>query len=332
MSEPLNLFGRWSDIQGHERVVAALRRAVASGRPHHAYLLLGPRGLGKRTIAKALISSLLCEVGGGEPCGTCSPCHKLTQSTHTGVLTVESGGKANIISVDQIGEIQRKLAYRRLEGDWRVVLIVDAGTMNDSAQNKLLKTLEEPPAGTILVLTAAHPGQLLQTVRSRCQKLGLGVVLGARIERWLIDVHGANPEAARNAALGSRGVPGTALDLLDAEAEHDRRERLSVLTRALSGDRTSIAEAVAMVDRDKKGCAEMLMMVQELLRDTLARNLAADVELAHPDAEISGPLASLSERALADTALRIEDVREKLTRNVYPGGLMEDLLLGMTGA
>ena len=137
MTEPVNLFGRWSDVQGHERVVAALRRAVASGRPHHAYLLLGPRGLGKRTIAKALVSSLLCEVGSSEPCGTCPPCHKLTQSTHTGVLIVEPGGKANIISVDQIGEIQRKLAYRRLEGDWRVCLLYTSPSPRDLSTSRM---------------------------------------------------------------------------------------------------------------------------------------------------------------------------------------------------
>ncbi|MCO4772599.1 MAG: DNA polymerase III subunit delta' [Deltaproteobacteria bacterium] len=330
--EPTSLFGRWGDIKGHERVVAALRRAIAAGRPHHAYLLLGPRGLGKTTIARAAVSALLCELGQSEPCGRCSACSKLTQSMHTGVLQVEPGGKANTITVDQIGEVQRQLAYRRLEGEWRVVLIHDAGLMNDSAQNKLLKTLEEPPDGTVIILTAVHPGQLLQTVRSRCQKLGLGVVPVDAVERWLVETKGAGPTMARVAAAGSRGIPGTALTLLDPEMGEERRERLTLLTRALAGDAGSIGEAVSLVDRDKLGCAEMLVLVQELLRDAIARSVGVEASLVHPDVSLAGPLATLPGRALADYALRIEDVQEKLTRNVHPGGLMEGLLLEISGA
>lgn len=251
---------------------------------------------------------------------------------HTSVSEVLPTGKANIIGVDAIAEVQRQLAYRRLEGDYRVVLMHDAGAMNDSAQNKLLKTLEEPPNGTVLILTALHPGQLLQTVRSRCQKLGLGVIPTPTIEHWLVETHGAHPSHAKDAALGSRGFPGTALELLDPETGGERRERLTLLSRALAGDRSSIAEAVSIVDRDKLGCAEMLVVVQEIVRDAMVRSVGAETPLAHPDVELKGRLATLSPRALANEAQRIEDVQEKLTRNVHPGGLMDALLYGMTGA
>lgn len=330
--EVRNTFARWSEVRGHTRVLSALRRAVGAGRPHHAYLLLGPRGLGKTLIARALTSALMCEMGGPEPCGTCGGCRKLEGGNHTGLTEIEPGGRAHIISVDQIAEVQRSLSYRRLDGDWRVVVIHDAGTMNDSAQNKLLKTLEEPPEGTVLILTAVHPGQLLQTVRSRCQKLGLGVVPVEDVEHWLIEEHGAAPEAARDAAVGSRGNPGRALELLDPEANADRRERLDVLVRALGGEREAIAEAVSLVDRDKLGCAELLVVVQELLRDAIVRDTGAQTSLVHPEFALAGPLAELPPRALAERAMRIEDVQEKLTRNVYPGGLFEDLLLGLVGA
>ncbi len=329
---PLQGFGRWSDVIGHGRVLSALRHAVAGGRPHHAYLLLGPQGIGKKTIAKALCSALLCDRGEAEPCGTCPSCHKLQQGMHTGVTQVLPGGKANQIGVDAIAEIQRQLSYRRLEGAWRVVLIDDCGQMNDSAQNKLLKTLEEPPEGTVLVLTALHPGQLLQTVRSRCQKLGLGVVPQEAIQRWLIAQHGATHEAAHAAATGSRGVPGRALELLDPETGGELLGRVSLLGRALDGDAPSIAEATSMVDRDKLACAEMLVLLQELLRDAMVRAAGGRATLAHPSVELTGPLARLSARALAEHALRIEDVQEKLTRNVHPGGLVEVLLHEMTGA
>ena len=251
---------------------------------------------------------------------------------HTSVSEVLPGGKANIIGVDPIAEIQRQLAYRRLEGEYRVVLIHDAGAMSVIAQNKLLKTLEEPPDGTVLILNALHPGQLLQTVRSRCQKLGLGVIATETIERWLVETHDAHPNQAKEAALASRGLPGIALDLLDPETGTDRRERLTLLSRALAGDRPSIAEAVSIIDRDKAGCGQMLVMVQELLRDSMVRAIGAETSLAHPDVELKGRIATLSPRALSHEASRIEDVQEKLTRNVHPGGLMEALLFEMTEA
>jgi|GEM_PF-946744 len=326
------LFGRFADVLGHDRAISALRRAVRTDRPHHAYLLLGPRGVGKRTIASALTSSLLCERSQGEACGDCPACSKLRQSAHTGLMQVTPGGKANIIGVDAIAEIQRKLSYRRLEGDHRIVVVHDAGAMNDSAQNKLLKTLEEPPDGTVLILCALHPGQLLQTVRSRCQKIGLGVVPTDDIERWLIDAHGATETAARQAAIGAQGIPGTALDLLDPEIGAERREHIALLGRALSGDRSSIAETVSMVDRDKLACAQTLTFLQELLRDAMVRGVPSDVPLAHPELELTGPLTQLTPRSLAKHALAIEDVQEKLTRNVHPGGLMEALLDELTGA
>lgn len=324
---PPSLFGRWSDVLGHQRVLGALRRAVAHDRPHHAYCFLGPRGVGKKTVSRALVSALLCDGPGSEPCGACAACRQLAGGTHTGVHVIEPGGKSNSISVDQIAEIQRQLAYRRLEGSWRVVLIDDAGSMNDSAQNKLLKTLEEPPEGTVLILCALHPGQLLQTVRSRCQKLGLGVVPTDDVERWLIESQGAEPTAAREAAIGSRGVPGQALELLDPEASTERRERLQRLAHALAGDPGALAETVGLVDRDKEGCGLVLQTLQELLRDAMVRQAGSEAALVHPDVEIrGGPLLTLTAPALATWAQRIEDVQEKLDRNVHPGGLLEDLL------
>lgn len=322
----------WRDIVGHSRVVAALRRAVVAARPHHAYLLLGPAGLGKMTLARALAAALLCEAQDDGACGACPGCSKVKQDMHTALHEIVPGGRSNTIQVDQIQELQRKLSYRRLQGRWRVVLVDDAGSMNETAQNKLLKTLEEPPDGTVLVLCALHPAQLLQTVRSRCQKLGLGPVDDDELSRWLVDTHGAHAGAARSAAAGSQGIPGRALELLDQETSDNRQARLTELIAALRGDPEAIAEQIRAVDRDKSGCSAALVLMQELLRDAMVLASGSDARRIHPDVDARvGRLQGLAAADYAAWIERIEHVQEMLDRNVHPGALLEDVLLKTTG-
>ncbi len=319
---------RWDDVVGHERAVAALRRAARERRPHHALLLLGPQGVGKMTLARLLAAGLVCDADGERPCGECTSCRRVAAGTHTDIWTEEPSGKSRTITVDQVAEIQRRLAYRRGDAAFRVVLVDDAGTMNDQSQNKLLKTLEEPPPGTVIVLCALHPGQLLVTVRSRCQKLPLGPVEPRRLARWLQERHGADPETARVAAAASHGMPGVACTLLDPETLQGRSERLQDLCSAIGGDRTAIDRIADQIGYDREACAELLTLLQELLRDAMVGASGEPVPPLHADADPrAGNLGDLDARHLAGLVARTEATRERLSRNVHPAWLMEDLLL-----
>jgi len=323
----------WEGILGHERVIDSLRRAVREDRPNHAYLFLGPQGLGKRTLAETLAQALVCDAGAeARPCGGCDPCGKVAAATHPDVWCEQPSGKSNTITTDQITELQRRLSYRRAEGRHRVVIIDEAGSMNTQAQNKLLKTLEEPPPETILVLCAVHPGQLLITVRSRCQKVGLGAVSSEILERWLVEEHGASPQDAARIAPASRGLPGTALALLDPDLSEERQTRLDQLGEALAGRREAIDLLVRSVDRDRGACAEVLGTLQELLRDAMLDVATASATPPiHPGHTPRGGLLSgLDGRQLADRVGRVEASRERLRRNVDPGGLLEDLLVHLS--
>lgn len=328
-SEPIP---HWRDILGHRRAVGALSRAVAAGRPHHAYLLLGPAGLGKMTLARAMAGALLCEARDDGACGDCPGCSKVQQGLHTALHRIVPGGRSNTIQVDQIQELQRALSFRRLDGQWRIVLVDDAGSMNESAQNKLLKTLEEPPEGTVLLLCALHPAQMLQTVRSRCQKINLGAIDDEPLTRWLTEAHGADPRAAAAAAAGAQGIPGRALELLDPETSAERQARLDGLVAALKGDPEAMSEQVRAVDRDRTGCGSVLVLLQELLRDAMVLSSDSSARRIHPDVDARvGRLQGLTPADYARWIDRIEVVQEQLTRNVHPGALFEDVLLKITG-
>jgi len=301
---------------------------VREDRPHHAYLLLGPEGLGKMSLARLLAQGLVCEELAAAPCGECTSCRKVHGNNHADVWTESPSGKSQTIVVDQIQELQRRLSYRRLEGRHRVVLIERADRLNDAAQNKLLKTLEEPPPATVLVLCALHPAQLLATVRSRCSKLSLSRVATGEIADWLVQQHGASPQRAQQAASAAQGLPGRAVELLDGEGLELRQEQLESLLAALAGEREAIDRVAEAARGDREIAAASLSMIQELLRDAMSSAAGSDVSALHPQARpYSGRLALLDARQLADRIARVELARSKLQRNVQAVGVLEDLLV-----
>ena len=321
----------WADLVGHERVASTLRRAAREQRPHGAYLFLGPRGAGKATLARLFAAALLCTEDDG-PCGQCKACGRVAAGSHADMTVVEPSGRSRTIGVDAVAEVQRALGYRRLEGRFRVVVFDEAGTMNAQAQNKLLKTLEEPPSGTILVLCALHPGQLLVTVRSRCQKLVLGPTDRTAIARWLQETHSATAEAARVAAGAGRGLPGRSLALIDPDEAAAVQARTDGLIAALGRDPQARAELISSVDRDREGCAELVGLLQELLRDAMVQTAGAAVPTLHSHTgEALAPLRSVGPETLARLVGEVEVTRGRLARNVHPGGLLEDLLSTVHG-
>ena len=152
--------------------VSLARRLGAAGRLSHAYLITGPAGSGKHELALALASALVCR-GEERPCGHCPHCKKVAAGIHPDVVTVgPAEGKRDIL-VDQIRQIRADVYVRPNEAGRKVYLIDPASALNPSAQNALLKILEEGPAYAAFLLLAEAAGSLLPTIRSRCEQLSL---------------------------------------------------------------------------------------------------------------------------------------------------------------
>src|SRR5512136_2772802 len=191
----------FSQIIGQERAVEALRAALRRGGLHHAYLFAGPEGVGKGMAARLLAQAANCERDDGDACGNCPACRKIARGVHPDVLVVEperdmaragrwepKGGRtpSRDIVVDQVRElVDRRLSLRRFEGRRRFVILDPADAMNPQAQNALLKTLEEPPDDTTLVLVAAGGDALLPTIRSRCLRVAFAPLPASAIEERL---------------------------------------------------------------------------------------------------------------------------------------------------
>ena len=195
------------DIAGHRLTLRLLARAVAKRSLPPSLLFAGARGVGKHRTAVALAQALNClsprsdvviQAGatGGETtlavdaCGSCAACSRIARGIHPDVLMLAPDPDAGNIKIEAVRELIDRVGYRPFEGRWRVVIIDDADTLVDAAQNALLKTLEEPPSSSVFVLVTAHPGVLLPTVRSRCPQIRFAPLSAAEIATHLQAAHG----------------------------------------------------------------------------------------------------------------------------------------------
>ncbi len=238
-----------------------LKRAASGGRLPHAYLFCGLEGSGRRTAARMLAAALSCAAPeAGEACGRCPSCGKLARDTHPDLILVEpeaearkkglagaggdeepeggakkdeagvSGRKGLLIKIDQVKRLCRRLSFPPVEGRMRVGVIWPAGSLREEAANALLKTLEEPPAGNLLILCCREPGDVLPTIASRCQAVGFAPLPQDVVRDWLL-AQGAGEEAALQLAYLSGGSLSRAARWLEPRLWERRRGLLEGCAR-----------------------------------------------------------------------------------------------------
>ena len=159
----------FDDILGHSRQVRILKSMLRSGQLPHAFLFSGIEGIGKRTVATGFVKALNCLTLTDDFCGQCLQCRKIDKQLHPDVMFVEP--EKNLLKIEQMRVLQQDIIFKPLEGKKKAVIIDSAEKMNAQAANCLLKTLEEPPEDTVIVLIAHSVSDMLPTVLSRCQRL-----------------------------------------------------------------------------------------------------------------------------------------------------------------
>lgn len=162
-----------SPLNGNERLKDQLSRQERGRGLSHAYIISGPAGSGRHTLARQLAAAMLCTGRGEKPCGRCGPCQKVLKGVHPDVSAVTGPEEGKPITVDQVRALRADAYIRPNEGERKVYLLEGADRMNASAQNAMLKLLEEGPPYAAFLLLAGNAGGLLQTVRSRCEELAL---------------------------------------------------------------------------------------------------------------------------------------------------------------
>ena len=206
---------------GNDAVKARLSGAFASGRVAHSYLLCGPAGSGKHTLTRILSAAMQCEGRSGKiPCGVCSGCRKALEGVHPDIITVDDPDH-KAMTVDPIRAARSDMFIRPNEGKRKIYIIPRGQDMNESAQNALLKILEEPPDYGVFLILSTNAERLLPTIRSRCAELQLGPVAQDEALPFLRQNAPDKPDGVLRAAyLRAGGFLGQALTLLqDAEDE-----------------------------------------------------------------------------------------------------------------
>jgi len=289
----------WSDIEGNERAIQSLQRALAAGRPSHAYLLVGPPGSGKGALALAYATAANCDGGGtSDTCGSCRSCRLAAAGNHPAISITRPSGA--YIKLKQVQDLLRDMALAPPPGLHRVYILVDAERLTPEAANALLKSLEEPAAATTVVLLTTAPQAILPTVTSRCQTLRLGRVDVEAVARHIERRRQAaaatgNPASPDAGLLPSRvlarlcdGAPGRAeeLDGVAGLAEV-RREAYRVLARPEARPPHELLELADRLAATPAQVLPFLDLLQALARDIVVFQLAGRSErLINDDAAV----------------------------------------------
>ena len=202
-------------IIGHQQIIAQLQQTVASDRIAGAYLFVGPTGIGKETVARYFSQLIFCQQDTQPPtvCGTCLACRKVDSGNHPDLQFIRPEG--SLLKIGQIRELQKQIIYEPLEARRKVYILTDVERMNAEAENCLLKTLEEPPASSVLILLTSNIRALLPTTRSRCQILQFHPMPTQELAEILVEKFSVAPEQATTLAIAADGAIGKALTQLE---------------------------------------------------------------------------------------------------------------------
>jgi DNA polymerase-3 subunit delta' len=337
----------FSSIIGHDRQIDILKRALANNALAHAYLFSGEDGIGKRLTAFALAAALNCEApspGGG--CGDCSPCRRTAGGIHPDVRVMmpesrdeqllaalssrEAGKASDEIKIDQVRRAQDSISLRPSEGRKKVLIVDGAEAMNEAAQNAFLKTLEEPPGDSLIILITSMPQSLLPTIRSRCQALSFQPLPRRILAEVVRERRGLPEEDAWFIAALSRGSLGRAL-AMDALKEKTDREQFLALRAGLSamGDDEIIALADGIA-KDRAGFDRIITLGVEWLRDRMVFLETGDERLlvypGHAERAGGGQDRSSLPKVLRDMDLFVQS-RALLERRVSAQLVADNLFL-----
>jgi len=332
-------------IIGQNKAVSFLQRSLEREKLAHAYLFVGPAGVGKTTLALNLAQALNC-MHGQPPCGECAVCQKISAEKHADVQLIRLAGNGTTaeartkteIGIDQIRQLQHSASLPPFEGKYRVYIIDGTEQMSSEAANCLLKTLEEPGAKVVFILLTTNEKLLLPTVISRCQRLELPPLHEDEVAKVLTGRYHVEPQKARLLSKLCHGCPGWAINAIkDRDILLQREERLRRLVTAINGDyeeRFAFASEIAFqFSRNRTAVFDLLALWCDLWHDVMLAETGASDAVANINFEDTiTEMASIYSLAQIRAAIRaIAAAAEQLKLNANPQLVLEVLMLSMPG-
>jgi len=328
----------FANLIGNERNKQILKRLLSGGRISATMIFAGADGVGKRQFALTMAKAANCQKApaGGfalDSCDECPVCRRIDEGTYGDVTTIQPDGQ--FIKIAQTRALAQEVTYRPREGRQRFFLIDEADRLREEAANSLLKTLEEPPATSTLLLLTSRPNSLLLTIRSRAQRLNFAPLSIPEMEKFLAANY---PRPAADTQLLARVTGGrigqaTAFDL--SEYRQERRALIELLELLASGqNRFRLLKAAEYIGRKERDVFEKeLDLLTSLLRDLFLLASGSSPE-AIVNIDVADRLEPLAAKAglnrVADWSEKFNLVRKRLRININRQIAMEDAVLSLT--
>ncbi len=314
-------------ITGHRHPLQLLQSMLQTGQMPHAFIFYGIEGIGKHTVALAFAKALNCPELKDDFCGRCRSCEKIERQTHPDVAHIEP--EKSVIKIEQIRELQQQIAYRPVEGQWKAVIIDQADRLTTQAANCLLKTLEEPPDSTVLVLVSRSIAGMLPTVLSRCQQIRFAPLPDQDITEYLRR-SGMAPDRAAQVTGYAQGSIKRALFLAGSDFLERRAEMASVLSRGSArhaADAFSLATSIA---DDDEATVPALEFLHSWYRDLLMLHEGLTGPVLY-NRDMAEALSAACRHETRDSIVKkiqaIQAVRNSLALNVDVQLALESMLL-----
>ncbi|MEN6316970.1 MAG: DNA polymerase III subunit delta' [Clostridiaceae bacterium] len=320
----------FNSVIGQNEVKGSLKRALSEGRVGHAYIFTGPAGIGKKTIAHIFAGLLLCEdTHDGAACGKCKACLLFRNGSNPDYHRINTEDAS--IGVDLIREIQSDVAIKPMYSGRKVYIIEDAVKMTDQAQNCLLKTFEEPPPYVVVILLTTNYESLLETIRSRAQRLNFRKYTHEQVCQAVAESCNSDSNIIELAAGYSDGNIGMALELAGSVEFTQLRDRVfSLLAGVTKGKVDEILEFTEFLEENRDSTELILDVMLLYYRDLLVMcetgNEKMLINSDKKDMICNNARMYCSQRVI-DSISAVEAARRALKQNANYQLVIDDMLI-----
>ena len=314
-----------------DEIIEYMKNAVKQDKVSHAYILNGPKGSGKKLLAKLFAQELQCENNGDEPCNKCHSCRQAMSGNHPDIIRV-THEKPNSISVDEIRvQINEDIQVKPYNGKYKIYIVPDADLMTVQAQNALLKTIEEPPSYAVIFLLTENADSLLPTICSRCVMLKLRNIKDKLVKKYLMETLEIPDYKADVCTAFAQGNVGRAIMLANSEHFNEiKEEAIQLLKNIDTMEVSDLVEAVKRITAYKIEINDYLDILMIWYRDVLIYKATKNIDRVI----FSEQLDYIKERAKKSSYEGIETIlnalekaKTRLKANVNFDLVMELLLL-----
>ncbi len=256
------------NIIGHDKIKKHIWESLEDNKMSHGYLFSGPSGIGKRLLSLEVSKTVFCKNSNTRACGECSSCHKFESLNHPDIMLIIPDG--NSIKNKQVEDMQTYIKIKPNESDKKIVIIDDADKMTVSAQNRILKTLEEPPSYGMIFLISSKPHALLSTIKSRCQILDFGKIEDSLIEEYLVDNMNIDKDNAKLISKFADGSLKVATSIVESEKFKVHREQSVKLSdMLLKKELIKVYDLLIEIGDQKEDIIEILDLLNIWFRDMM---------------------------------------------------------------